>query len=201
MVLAPAAVLSAIFALSAATWASLAGTAAAPAALAAGAACFAAAVIMLVRTGLREVARLERTGLTDALTGLPNRAALHQDFKQLGRSEEEVALALIDLDGFMLVNEHYGHSMGDRVIREAGAIFLTICGDEAVVYRLGGDEFALLKSGPLAATLLEGMCRRIVERLMRPMKVDERRLALGVSNGVQKGHPIGVEEGPPFRII
>ena len=58
LVLAPAAVLSAIFALSAATWASLAGTAAAPAALAAGAACFAVAVIMLVRTGLREVARL-----------------------------------------------------------------------------------------------------------------------------------------------
>ncbi|MBL8656318.1 MAG: EAL domain-containing protein [Altererythrobacter sp.] len=189
MVLAPAAVLSAIFALSAATWASLAGTAAAPAALAAGAACFAVAVIMLVRTGLREVARLERTGLTDALTGLPNRAALHQDFKQLGRSEEEVALALIDLDGFMLVNEHYGHSMGDRVIREAGAIFLTICGDEAVVYRLGGDEFALLKSGPLAATLLEGMCRRIVERLMRPMKVDERRLALGASIGLARRSP------------
>jgi diguanylate cyclase (GGDEF)-like protein len=108
-----------------------------------------------------------------------------------------VALALIDLDGFMLVNEHYGHTVGDRAIREAGAIFLTICGEEATVYRLGGDEFALLKSGPLAATLLEGMCRRIVERMMRPVKVDERRLTLGASIGLARraiGDDIGSSE-------
>jgi GGDEF domain-containing protein len=161
MVVGPAIVLSAIFALTVVVSLIVADrTGVAPQAIAAGAACFAAAIVLLVRRGLRQIARLERLGLTDALTGLPNRHALHHDFRQLTRSADEVALALIDLDGFMLVNEHYGHTVGDRAIREAGAIFLTICGEEATVYRLGGDEFALLKSGPLAATLLEGMCRR-----------------------------------------
>ena len=195
MVLGPAAILSAIFILTLAATYFVAGrTGAAPEAIGGGAACFGAAIILLVRSGLRQVSRLERLSLTDTLTGLPNRHALHHDFKRLARSEEEMAIALIDLDGFMLVNEHYGHTIGDRAIRESGALFLTICSEEATVYRLGGDEFALLKSGPLAATLLEGLCRKIVERMMRPVKVDERRLTLGASIGLAR-RSVGEEVG------
>lgn len=187
MVLGPAAILTTIFAATLIAGFAIADrTGAAPQAVAAGCAAFVAAIVLLVRQGLRQVTRLERLSLTDTLTGLPNRHALHQDFRRLARSEDELALALIDLDGFMLVNEHYGHAVGDRAIREAAAICLTICGEEAAVYRLGGDEFALLKSGPLAATLLEGMCRRIVERLARPVQVDERRLTLGASIGLAR---------------
>ena len=198
MVLGPAAILSAIFASTIAAILLLTGTrGAAPQAVAVGAACFGAAIVMLVGSGLRHASRLERLGLADALTGLPNRHALHEDFRRQARDDEELALALIDLDGFMLVNEHYGHTVGDRAIRESGAIFLTICGDEAAVYRLGGDEFALLKSGPLAATLLEGMCRRIVDRMKRPVIVDERRLTLGASIGLARraaGESVGSSE-------
>ena len=187
MVLAPAAIVSAIFAATvAASVVAREPSGPAPGTIAIGTICFAAAIILLVRSGLRQVSRLERLGLADALTGLPNRHALHHDYKKLARAEDELALALVDLDGFMLVNEHYGHTIGDRAIREAGAIFLTLCGDEATVYRLGGDEFALLKSGPLAATLLEGICRRIVDRMKRPVKVDERRLTLGASIGLAR---------------
>lgn len=187
MVLGPAAILSTIFILTFAASIYIAGrTGTAPQVIAVGAICFAAAIVLLVRSGLRQVARLERLGLTDTLTGLPNRHALHHDFKRLSRGEEEMAIALVDLDGFMLVNEHYGHMVGDRAIRESGAVFLTICGEEAEVYRLGGDEFALLKTGPLAATLLEGLCRKIVERMMRPVKVDERRLTMGASIGLAR---------------
>jgi diguanylate cyclase (GGDEF)-like protein len=198
MVLGPAAILSAIFVLTLAASYYVAGrTGTAPQAIGLGGVCFAAAIVLLVRSGLRQVSRLERLGLTDALTGLPNRHALHQDFLRLSRSDEEMALALVDLDGFMLVNEHYGHSIGDRAIRESGSIFLSICDGEAAVYRLGGDEFALLKSGPLAATLLEGLCRRIVERMVRPVKVDDRRLTLGASIGLARssvGDDVGSSE-------
>lgn len=183
MVWGPAAILTAIFVLTIGAGLSVTGPSGA---VTAGAGCFAAAIVLLVRAGLGQVARLERLGLTDTLTGLPNRHALHQDFKRLSRGQDEIAIALIDLDGFMLVNEHYGHSVGDRAIREAGAIFLTICAEEASVYRLGGDEFALLKSGPLAATLLEGLCRKIVERMVRPVKVEDRRLTLGASIGLAR---------------
>lgn len=187
MVLGPAVIVTAVFVLTLTASLSAAGRAgAAPLMILVGSGVFAAVIGVLVRRGLRQIARLERLGLTDSLTGLPNRHALHHDFKALSRNDEELALALIDLDGFMLVNEHYGHTVGDRAIRESGAIFLTICGEEAAVYRLGGDEFALLKSGPLAATLLEGLCRKIVERMIRPVKVEERRLQMGASIGLAR---------------
>lgn len=187
LVLGPAVVVSAVVVTTLAASFYIAGrTGSATQAVAAGGVGFLLAIALFVRSGLRQVVRLERLGLTDALTGLPNRQALHCDFRRLAHRDEEMAIALVDLDGFMLVNEHYGHGIGDRAIRECGAHFVTICGDEAAVYRLGGDEFALLKSGPLAATLLEGICRRIVERMMRPVKVDERRLTLGASIGLAR---------------
>ncbi len=198
MVLGPAAILSVIFVVTLATSYYVADhTGSAPQGIALGGVCFAVALALLVRSSLRQLSRLERLGLTDALTGLPNRHALHDDFNRLSRGEEEMALALIDLDGFMLVNEHYGHIIGDRVIRETGGIFREICGEEALIYRLGGDEFALVKAGPLAATLLEGLCRRIVERMTRPVKIDERRLTLGASIGLARraaGEDLGSSE-------
>lgn len=185
--LAPATVLSAaLFALVAASFYIAGRTGLAPQFVAAAGACSALAVALIVRASQRRIARLERLGFTDTLTGLANRQALHVDYRRLSAQGEEMAIALIDLDGFMLVNEHYGHTIGDRAIRECGDIFLSICDGEANVYRLGGDEFALLKSGELAPTLLEGICRRIVDRMCRPVKVDERRLTLGTSIGLAR---------------
>lgn len=187
MVLAPAAVLYAIFAVTSFAILLTAGDGdTMTRAVIVGAIAFTLAVILLVRSGLQRVERLELLGLSDELTGLRNRHALHADFRRLERDAEEMAIALVDLDGFMLVNEQYGHGVGDRTLRECGDIIARICGQEAQVYRLGGDEFALLKSGPVAATLLEGLCRKIVERLVRPVRVDDRRLTLGASIGLAR---------------
>ena len=187
LVVGPVAILTVIFVITMTACSIIAGrTGAAPHAVVAGSIAFALVAFITARLGLRQVARLEQIGLTDTLTGLRNRHALHTDFRRLERSNEEMAIALIDLDGFLLVNEHHGHSVGDRTICECGAIILKICGEEAMIYRLGGDEYALLKVGPLAATLLEGLCRKIVERLMRPVHLDDRRLTLGASIGLAR---------------
>lgn len=149
-------------------------------------AAYATVVAALVWHGLRHSRRLEKMNLADALTGLPNRRALHLDYARISRQEQELAVALLDLDGFMLVNDHYGHAIGDRTLRVSAEIISEICQGEARIYRLGGDEFAVLKSGPVAATLLEGLCRRIVERLAKQVRVDERRLTLGASIGLAR---------------
>lgn len=188
MVLAPLAILSCVFAaLLLAYTASLSGPLVSTSVFVSlGLATYAATVAALVRHGLRHARHLEMASLTDTLTGLPNRRALHLDYARISRHEQELAVALIDLDGFMLVNDHYGHAIGDRTIRASAQIICEICKDEARIYRLGGDEFAVLKSGPVAATLLEGLCRRIVERLAKPLQVEERRLTLGASIGLAR---------------
>ena len=151
-----------------------------------GFAAFAAAVLVIAKFGLKHAQKLEGLGSVDTLTGLPNRRALHADFARLAKPEDDVAIALVDLDGFMLVNEHYGHVVGDAAIREAARIMIEVSDGEAQVYRLGGDEFALLKTGALAPTLLEGICRRIIERLTKPVAVGDRRLTLGASIGLTR---------------
>lgn len=150
-----------------------------------------AAVLLLVRIGLANIGALERVGLTDGLSGLPNRRALHQDFKALDGDNQHAALAMIDLDGFKLVNDNYGHFVGDRLIKECATLFSAAAGTEATVYRLGGDEFALLAVGPISSNILEGICRGLLVRLTRSLTIDDRVIVIGASIGLARSEPGG----------
>lgn len=153
---------------------------------AAGATIYALAVAALGRVGLAHVVRLEGLSRSDSLTGLPNRRALHDDAVRMTRAGDEVAVALIDLDGFKLVNDHHGHVVGDQTLCRCARLLEEICGAEAKCYRLGGDEFALMKTGPVAGTILEGICRTIIDRLSTPIPVEDRRIVLGASVGLSR---------------
>lgn len=135
----------------------------------------------------RQVARLEQLALTDSLCGLPNRRALHRDVKRGCDQGSEVAIALIDLDGFKTVNDFYGHSVGDQTIKQFSTLLVELCGENGTAYRLGGDEFALVVTGPLAANILEGICRRLIAQLEVPLIVGDRSIALGASIGLARG--------------
>ena len=76
----------------------------------------------------------------DHLTGAGNRAKLEQD---AGTMHASFAV-FVDLDDFKIVNDRFGHAVGDMVLREAAERLVDVVLDRALVYRLGGDEFALL---------------------------------------------------------
>ncbi|ABC64340.1 hypothetical protein ELI_11240 [Erythrobacter litoralis HTCC2594] len=131
--------------------------------------------------------------MIDALTGLPNRRALHRDIASRRGGEGEVALAIVDLDGFKQVNDHFGHATGDELIRAVAILITETCGDEAQCYRLSGDEFVLLADGPIAGNLIEGISRMIVDRLRKPVQLERRAIAVGASVGLSRS---GGEEAP-----
>lgn len=144
-----------------------------------------ATIPLLGRLADRSIMQLDRLAKRDALTQLPNRRALHADFDSLAKSGHvEVALALLDLDRFKQVNDHYGHNVGDSLISECARILTDVCGTEAHCYRLGGDEFAIARSGPLAGTILEGICRNAVTRLGAPISFDGHSIVIGASVGI-----------------
>jgi diguanylate cyclase (GGDEF)-like protein len=147
---------------------------------------YTAAVLVFIRLGLSSIDNLESLGLTDSLSGLPNRRAIHLDIVRLTEADDEVALALIDLDGFKSVNDHYGHFVGDKLIKEAARLLQELCAKEARAYRLGGDEFAIVVIGPIAGNILEGLCRRLLERLAKPIEIEERQLSIGASIGLSR---------------
>jgi diguanylate cyclase len=83
---------------------------------------------------------------SDALTGLPNRRALVEDFAARIASGAPLCLAVCDIDHFKRINDRFGHSVGDRVLRAIASELAKTCGG-AFVTRYGGEEFAVLFSG------------------------------------------------------
>lgn len=147
---------------------------------------YAATLFILATTGFANARELELLGSTDELSQLPNRRALHSDVEAMSQGTDEVAIALIDLDGFKQINDHHGHALGDRLIQACAAIMVELCGDEARCYRLGGDEFAVVKCGPVAGTILEGLCRSLLERLTSPIEIGQHQLNIGASIGLAR---------------
>lgn len=145
---------------------------------------FAASIIGLCRMGLNNLRELEHLERTDQLTQLPNRSALHRDIQSYLAKDQEVAVALLDLDGFKRINDHFGHTVGDDLIMHFARLAQDFFGNEATCYRLGGDEFATVATGRMSGTILEGLCRRFLDRLHAPIVVGKRELAIGVSIGI-----------------
>ncbi|WP_379920452.1 putative bifunctional diguanylate cyclase/phosphodiesterase [Erythrobacter sp. R86502] len=147
---------------------------------------YTATLFFLGRSGVASVRGLELWANTDHLTGLPNRHTLHEDILHLSKTEDEVALAMIDLDAFKQVNDHYGHAVGDQLIAMCATLLREACGAEARCYRLGGDEFAAVMAGKVSGTILEGMCRTLLERLGTPVSLEHRQITVGASIGLTR---------------
>jgi diguanylate cyclase (GGDEF)-like protein len=88
-------------------------------------------------------AQLERRASIDALTGLPNRAALKEQLADAGVSDDVTAL-FIDLDGFKEVNDSLGHERGDAVLQAVAERIASAVPEGVTVGRFGGDEFLAL---------------------------------------------------------
>lgn len=104
------------------------------------------------RAALREqsqyVHALERLATRDDLTGLPNRRAFIQrlatEFERARRYGRPLAVVMIDLDGFKLVNDTHGHAVGDAVLAALAEVLAGVIRSSDFATRLGGDEFALI---------------------------------------------------------
>jgi diguanylate cyclase (GGDEF)-like protein/PAS domain S-box-containing protein len=93
-------------------------------------------------------ANLERMALTDELTGVPNRRhflrQLEQEIARAKRYGRPLCVAMLDLDHFKLVNDRYGHSGGDEVLKHFSAFVRGQLRENDMLGRLGGEEFAVL---------------------------------------------------------
>jgi len=86
--------------------------------------------------------------VNDELTGLLSRRAFHEVFDSLlakvKGSDASIALAFLDIDNFMRINQDFGHSAGDDVLKTVGELIRQACGEDAICARYGGDEFAVI---------------------------------------------------------
>lgn len=91
---------------------------------------------------------LRQMALNDELTKLPNRRKLFKDLENIyhnyNNDIENIIFAIIDLDNFKLINDNYGHDVGDQVLIAIAEIFNNRLRHEDNLYRYGGEEFILI---------------------------------------------------------
>lgn len=115
--------------------------------------------------------RLHEETRLDSLTGLHNRRAFEEMIQRevalAARDNTPLTLLMMDLDHFKLLNDTWGHALGDRALRTFGGVLLTVTGSRDAVARLGGEEFAILLPGrtPRSALALAERLRATVEGL------------------------------------
>jgi len=141
----------------------------------------------------------QRLVMTDPLTGLANRRAFDGEvtrlIAQLRRSGQPAAVAVLDLDHFKKVNDQYGHSAGDAVLRTVATILPAVLRGGDFVARVGGEEF-----GVLMPNTAHDQAMVIMERLRR--SVGEAATAIAADRPVSVTVSIGVamlDSARPFE--
>ncbi len=124
----------------------------------------------------------------DLLTGLPNRNILNdrmtQAFKAADRAESLVAVLYVDLDYFKEINDGYGHTVGDQLLRRAADRLASLMREEDTIARVGGDEFVILLTDVATNAQALVVAQKIVDGMKVPFNVVDKVLQLGASVGV-----------------
>jgi diguanylate cyclase (GGDEF)-like protein/PAS domain S-box-containing protein len=126
----------------------------------------------------------------DALTNLPNRTLFFHNLRQaLARSERHrvaVAVMLLDVDRFKMINDTFGHDLGDELLRTVAQRLSQVVRRDEGLARLGGDEFAIVveSDGEPSEPDLGVAARRILTELARPLPVGDLVLRPTASIGV-----------------
>lgn len=133
-------------------------------------------------------ARAAYLALNDPLTGLSNRVMarerLSQALSMAERHKSMVAVLTIDIDRFKEVNDSFGHSTGDQLLRAMGQRLQNDLRQEDTLFRLSGDEYMAILSDLQAYHLIDNACQRIMSAAQKPCDIGERQLHPSVCMGV-----------------
>jgi diguanylate cyclase (GGDEF)-like protein len=135
--------------------------------------------------------RLEHQATHDSLTDLPNRALFHRELTAASASAvsgRQIAVIFVDLDDFKLVNDRFGHSTGDGLVRGVAQRLNSVIRGGDLVARLGGDEFAALLRDIGTSADPIAVAERILEVLAEPFDIDGHRLTARASIGIAIGN-------------
>jgi diguanylate cyclase (GGDEF)-like protein len=149
-------------------------------------------VVQRLRGAAHQIAiresQIQRLAGQDELSLLPNRRTfdlrLDQELAHLGRSGKGLAVMLIDLDRFKAVNDTYGHTAGDELIRQVAQRLSRLIRSGDTVARIGGDEFGIIQTHGNFPAGCAALGERILEALTEPFVIMGVATTIGCSIGI-----------------
>jgi len=132
---------------------------------------------------------LQEIAFHDHLTGLPNRLLLLDRIDQAiaysNRSGKNFVVCFMDLDGFKSINDHYGHDVGDMVLKEVAIRFKDSVRASDTIARIGGDEFVFLLIDGVEEDGFEIVLDRVNKNINQPIGLQSgKNVQVGLSIGI-----------------
>jgi diguanylate cyclase (GGDEF)-like protein len=122
-------------------------------------------LIYIIVKNSKSIAVLKNLAYTDNLTKIKNRLALFLDCDELIAEKSPFTLIYMDLDNFKKVNDIYGHSMGDKYLRNFTEAAIAAVGSKGTIYRMSGDEFVCMYKGSKIKLFLKKFRENLVDFL------------------------------------
>ena len=138
-----------------------------------------------IMSNSQEMHDLKSEATIDKLTGFLNKGATGVELSKMC-SEQTGCLMMIDLDSFKLVNDIYGHEMGDKVLIACADIIRNAVPEGSKCGRIGGDEFVAFASGVTSESKVSEISKKINDEITRNAKVlmgDDMSIPIGASIG------------------
>lgn len=124
----------------------------------------------------------------DKLTGLANRKYFSEEFKKLKNkavlSQGPVGILFIDIDNFKVINDTYGHDVGDEVLKSLAARMVNSLKEKDLKTRMGGDEFIVALAGLSSRDQTMDVARRLIDDLKKPVFINGIEIPIGLSAGL-----------------
>ncbi|NRD90211.1 hypothetical protein C8024_13195 [Sphingopyxis sp. BSNA05] len=137
--------------------------------------------------------KIAHLALHDSLTGLRNRAGIARDFEELwnGPVKEPTAVLVIDLDRFKVVNDLYGHPIGDELLSQIAGRIVELLPSRAAAGRMGADEFLVIIPGRNSNHRAARFARALIEAFSDPFSIEGEKIHIGVSIGLSMSNRDG----------
>jgi len=133
----------------------------------------------------------------DELTGLPNRRSFHNYMtRALSKKKKRAcAVMLLDIDGFKLINDSYGHAYGDLALKRLSErVSEAIAGLNVRLFRISGDEFCLFCEDITSQKESAAIARQIMKSMEQPYQLDDIIVKLSASIGIASSPQDGVNK-------
>lgn len=131
---------------------------------------------------------LYRLNNYDSLTNLPNRNLLYQQLESAlinaRKRHREFGILYLDLDGFKVINDNFGHRVGDELIQRVAERIKASIPSGACLYRLGGDEFVVVLENTHAIEELENIATSIMQNASNTYPVAKMEMMITASIGI-----------------
>ncbi len=131
---------------------------------------------------------LYRLNNYDGLTNLPNRNLLYHQLESAlinaRKRHRQFGLLYLDLDGFKVINDNFGHRVGDELIQRVAERIKDSIPSEACLYRLGGDEFVVVLENTHSISELESIAERIMQNASSTYPVAKMEMMITASIGI-----------------